>query len=59
MWHDICMANKDALAAVLESFGDDLQALLAAVQRGDGRYLHDLFTRAKSLRDRHTRDSGE
>lgn len=59
MWHDICMANQDALAKVLESFGDDLQALLAAVRRGDGPYLHDVFTRAKSLRDRHTQDSGE
>jgi prephenate dehydrogenase len=59
MWHDICMANKDALAKVLESFGDDLQALLSAVRRGDGAYLHDVFTRAKSLRDRHTQDSGE
>ncbi|MFT5172612.1 MAG: prephenate dehydrogenase [Gammaproteobacteria bacterium] len=59
MWHDICMANKDALAEVLDSFGNDLQALLAAVRRGDGTYLHDLFTRAKSLRDRHTKDSGE
>ena len=53
------MANKDALAEVLDSFGNDLQALLAAVRRGDGTYLHDLFTRAKSLRDRHTKDSGE
>lgn len=59
MWHDICMANKDALAGVLESFSDDLQALLAAVKRGDGAYLHDVFTRAKALRDRHTQDSGE
>jgi len=59
MWHDICMANKDALVDVLDSFGNDLQALLAAVRRGDGPYLHDLFTRAKSLRDRHTQDSGE
>jgi prephenate dehydrogenase len=59
MWHDICMANKDALAEVLESFGNDLQALLAAVRRADGPYLHDLFTRAKSLRDRHTKDNGE
>ena len=59
MWHDICMANKDALAEVLDSFGHDLQTLLAAVRRGDGVYLHDLFTRAKSLRDRHTKDSGE
>jgi prephenate dehydrogenase len=58
MWHDICVANREALAAVLERFGKDLDALLAAVRRGDGAYLHDVFTRSKALRDRYTRERG-
>ena len=59
MWHDICMANKDALAGVLEDFSDDLQVLLQAVRDGNGEYLHDLFTRAKALRDKHAKEAGE
>jgi prephenate dehydrogenase len=56
MWHDICVANRDALAEVLESFGADLQSLIAAVRRGDGEYLHEVFTRAKVLRDQYAQD---
>lgn len=58
MWHDICVANRDALVTVLERFGEDLEELMAAVHRGDGAYLHDVFTRAKGLRDRFTEDNG-
>lgn len=58
MWHDICVANREALADVLERFGQDLDALLAAVRRGDGAYLHEVFTRSKALRDRYTRERG-
>ncbi len=58
MWHDICVANRDQLATVLARFGEDLEALLAAVRRGDGEHLRQVFTRAKALRDRYTQDGG-
>lgn len=58
MWHDICVANREALAEVLEQFGADLATLLEAVRSGDGAYLHEVFTRAKALRDRYTQDNG-
>jgi len=59
MWHDICVANRDALAEVLESFGKDLNTLLAAVRRGDGEHMKNVFTRAKNLRDQYSVESGE
>lgn len=58
MWHDICVANREALTEVLERFGADLSILLEAVRGGDGEYLHEVFTRAKALRDRYTQDNG-
>ncbi len=58
MWHDICVANRDQLATVLARFGEDLEALLAAVRRGDGEHLRQVFTRAKALRDRYTQHGG-
>ncbi len=57
MWHDICVANRDALVEVLERFGTDLDALLGAVRRGDGEHLHEVFTRAKRLRDRYAEEA--
>ncbi len=52
MWHDICLANRDALSVMLERFGDDLARLSAAIRRGDGDYLLQTFLRAKRARDR-------
>jgi prephenate dehydrogenase len=51
MWHDICLANHDALVKVLEAFSDDLRLLADAVRRADSEYLKDTFTRAKQARD--------
>ncbi len=52
MWHDVCLANRDAMIGVLENFSGDLEQLIAAVKRGDGDYLFEVFTRAKAFRDR-------
>jgi prephenate dehydrogenase len=52
MWHDICLANREALLAVLRRFADDLAQLTAAIERGDSDYLLQTFTRAKGARDR-------
>ena len=51
MWHDICLANHDALVKALEAFSDDLRLLADAVRRADSDFLKDTFTRAKQARD--------
>jgi prephenate dehydrogenase len=51
MWHDICLANHDALITMLEAFSDDLRLLADAVRRADSDFLKDTFTRAKQARD--------
>ena len=53
MWHDTCIANREALIEVLERFRDELGLLTEAVRAKDGHSLHALFTRAKRLRDAH------
>jgi prephenate dehydrogenase len=57
MWHDICLANRDALVNALEHFQGDLGTALDAIRDGDGKTIKDLFTRAKDLRDRYTGES--
>jgi len=57
MWHDICIANRDALVNALEHFQGDLGTALDAIRDGDGKTIKDLFTRAKALRDRYTGES--
>ena len=52
MWRDICLANRDAIIAMLERYSADLQVLTEAVRRGDGDALLALFSRAKGVRDR-------
>ena len=56
MWHDICQANRDALADVLERFGADLGRLGDAVRSGDGAFVRSVFVRAKAIRDRYCGD---
>ncbi|HID50148.1 MAG TPA: prephenate dehydrogenase/arogenate dehydrogenase family protein, partial [Chromatiales bacterium] len=51
MWHDICLANHDALVKMLEAFSDDLRLLADAVRRADSGFLKETFTRAKQARD--------
>jgi prephenate dehydrogenase len=51
MWRDICLANRAALLEVLRQYRDDLGGLSKAVERGDGQFLLDTFTRAKHGRD--------
>ena len=53
MWHDVCLANRDALADALERFSADLERLGDAVRRGDGEFVRSVFVRAKSIRDQY------
>jgi len=51
MWRDICVANRDALLALLDRFNADLDALRSAVDRGDEETLLRIFSEAKAARD--------
>ena len=52
MWHDICLANSEALVPVLEKFSDELRQLADAVRNGDSDFIKEMFTRAKQARDK-------
>jgi prephenate dehydrogenase len=52
MWHDICVANRDAILKVLEHFNHNLAQLANAISRGDSQCIEDIFTRAKTARDK-------
>lgn len=54
MWHDICLANSEALLKVMHQFKDDLQLLINAIEKGDSEFLKQTFTRAKQARDTYT-----
>lgn len=51
MWRDICLANREALLAVLVQYRDEFGALIAAIDHGDAKWLEDTFTRAKRARE--------
>ncbi|MBL1259495.1 MAG: prephenate dehydrogenase/arogenate dehydrogenase family protein [Thiotrichaceae bacterium] len=52
MWRDICLENRDALLEVLAHFNHDLKQLEEAVRDNDGQAVVNVFTRAKTTRDR-------
>lgn len=51
MWHDICLANADAITTVLERFRSELDSVAESIRNGDGAAIEALFARAKQLRD--------
>lgn len=51
MWHDICVANRDALLGVVELFTRDLARLTEAIRNQDSEAILDVFERAKHARD--------
>jgi 3-phosphoshikimate 1-carboxyvinyltransferase len=51
MWHDIFLANREAVLRTLDVFRDDLDALRDAVDAGDGHQLLGVFTRARAARE--------
>jgi prephenate dehydrogenase len=57
MWHDICLANRDALVTTLGRFRADLEEAMEAIRSGDSDTLKALFVRAKTLRDRYVVES--
>jgi prephenate dehydrogenase len=51
MWRDICLANRDALLAMVEHFNLDLAALTTAIRERDADAILRIFTDAKAARD--------
>ena len=51
MWHDIFLANREAVQRILDVFRDDLDDLREAVDKGDGQQLMGVFTRARVARE--------
>jgi cyclohexadieny/prephenate dehydrogenase len=51
MWRDIALANRTELLIAIDSFSEHLSTLRNAVESGDGKQMHDIFTRAKAARD--------
>jgi 3-phosphoshikimate 1-carboxyvinyltransferase len=55
MWHDIFLANQDALLKVLDHFTTDLASLRKSIENGESQHLLGVFTRAKSAREHFTK----
>ncbi|MBN2885436.1 MAG: prephenate dehydrogenase/arogenate dehydrogenase family protein, partial [Chromatiaceae bacterium] len=53
MWRDICLANREALSAMLARFSIELTDLAEHIRRADGERLLELFARAKAARERY------
>ncbi|TNE78855.1 MAG: bifunctional prephenate dehydrogenase/3-phosphoshikimate 1-carboxyvinyltransferase [Gammaproteobacteria bacterium] len=51
MWHDIVMANSEALLSVLDNFTAHVDSLKAAIQNKDSEHLLGVFTRAREARN--------
>jgi prephenate dehydrogenase len=52
MWADICVANRDALLAVLEDYENELETMRAAIDAADAPELRRLFARARAAREK-------
>lgn len=50
MWRDIFLHNREAVLEILSRFNNDLNALVKAIQGGDGQTLFETFTRTRAIR---------
>ncbi len=53
MWHDIVLANQDAILSGLDDFSTHLEYVRKCIADGDGAAIKQVFERAKSARDEH------
>lgn len=56
MWHDICLANRDAMLAAIRAFGIELEQLAKALRQDDGQYLLKIFEDARAARERYVKE---
>ena len=54
VWREICLANRDELLAALDHFDSSLQHMRDCINANDGDALQNIFTQAKSARDRYS-----
>lgn len=52
MWADICVANRDALLAVLEDYENELEQMRAAIDGADVAELRRMFAQARGAREK-------
>lgn len=52
VWRDICLRNREALLQALRHYREDLDDLEKAIAAGDADKLMEIFTRAKTARDK-------
>lgn len=51
MWHDIVIANREAVLSALDEFEKSMQQLREAIDKGNSAKLMQVFTEAKAARD--------
>ncbi len=59
MWHDILLANKQAVLTAIEQFENELQTTRQAIEKNDGAALFKLLSEAKAARDTRVARSGD
>jgi prephenate dehydrogenase len=52
MWRDICLANHDALIALIDDYVEELELARGAIAGGDGEALEKMFENARTARRR-------
>ncbi len=52
MWRDICIANREAIIAMIERYQEELETLKNNIARSAQADIEQQFTRAKQARDR-------
>lgn len=50
MWRDVCLNNKESLLLALDSYKDTMATFRAAIEKGDGEKLSELFEAASTAR---------
>lgn len=53
MWRDICIHNRSAILKAMDRYQADLNILRQAIDSGDNKALLEIFTRAKTARDKY------
>ncbi|MEJ2105829.1 MAG: prephenate dehydrogenase/arogenate dehydrogenase family protein [Acidiferrobacteraceae bacterium] len=51
MWSDICAANAGPVLELIEQYREDLKELARAIEQGDGKWLEQVFRRARRARE--------
>lgn len=55
MWHDIALANREAVLLALSHFSEGVARLRVAIEQGDSDTMLGIFTRAKAAREHFSR----